>query len=120
MKSVCSYSQPISLKLVDTRKDTEANKVVFYFTLSPAITALNDIDYLPLLSCNIPNVTLSASYDNNGNLIVTASYTSSLQGQTATILFNPYASSSPLFFATPNTSNTFTIDPTNNLAAEVF
>jgi hypothetical protein len=59
MASVCSYNQPISLILIDTRKDPSANKVVFYFKLSPAITLLNNIKYVPLLSCNIPNVTLS-------------------------------------------------------------
>lgn len=58
VNGVCSLSQPISLKLVDTVKDPLSNKVNFHFVLSPAISELNTIEYLPLLSCDLPNVTL--------------------------------------------------------------
>lgn len=118
--SVCSYNQQISLKLVDTIKDPTSNKISFYFTLSPAISALNSVDFLPLLSCNLPNTTLTVTYDGNGNLIVTAQYNSSLTESNATIQFTPYAGGAKFFFATPNSSNTFTVDPSNNLSVDYY
>lgn len=47
--SVCSPNQLVSLILVNTIKDPSANKVTFYFSLSPVMTALNNVDFMPLL-----------------------------------------------------------------------
>lgn len=114
--SVCSYNQALTVTLVDSWKDPTANTVYFSFSIFPAIPALNSLSFLESLSCSLPNTTLGAKYDGNGNLLVTAEYASSIQSLLANLTFTPSASSS-FFFATPDSITPFAVDPNNNLAA---
>lgn len=56
--SACSYNQPLQVVLVDTWKNATSNIVYFWFQITPAITALNSLDFVTALSCSLPNTTL--------------------------------------------------------------
>jgi hypothetical protein len=78
------------------------------------------LDFSKVITCDLSNVAnLSFSYDGSGNLVVDASYNSSLQNSNFTLMFAPSVQEMA-FFATPSTSMTFTVDPSNNIAADYY
>jgi hypothetical protein len=79
------------------------------------LTAFNNQNFSKLFNCSIPNAEISFSYDNKGSLVATVIYNSSLQGQNASLEFNPPQNES--FTYTPKASTLFTIDPSNNVGA---
>lgn len=94
--------------------------MVFTFNIGPVIPALNTVDFSQLFSTNLTGVSLSFSYDGNGQLLVYATYNDSIQGEDVLVTFNPLASNNPYFLYTPPSQVDFEIDPTNNQAANYY
>jgi cysteine-rich repeat protein len=117
--SICSYNQPITLKLVSTIKNLTSNIVYFTIQIQPTMPALKGLNFSSVLSCNLTGASLDYVYDSTtGLLMVAAAYTSSIQSQDVKLQFIPsVSSSSPYFFATPPSSFSFVVNPQNNLAA---
>jgi hypothetical protein len=105
------------MTLISTEKLMTSNIVQFTVQFYPAIPALKSTNFSQVFSVNLTGTNLSYSYNDNGTLTVDAAYNSTIQGENATLLFNPIASNSPLFASTPPSQIDFAVDPDNNIAA---
>lgn len=118
--SVCSYNQPVRFTLINTQKKLASNQVQFDFTVEPPLSPLRKLDFSTVISTTLQDsAQLSFAYDGNGSLMVTAQYNSSIQGRKVSLVFSP-SDTQGMFFATPNSSLGFSVEPTNNLAADYY
>lgn len=62
-----------------------SNTVKFNIKIEPALPSLNNLNFSSVFSCNLTGATLTYAYDNAGNLVVSASYNSTIQDQNITL-----------------------------------
>jgi cysteine-rich repeat protein len=118
--SVCSYNQPIAIRILDIVKDPTKNSIDITSSISPALTSLALLNFSDVLKTNLTDVTTTISYVGNGTLLIHIDYTNTVQNNTVNLMFSPNVSSSQRFYATPNTSFDFVMTSTNNIAADYF
>ena len=121
--SICSYNGSLSLTLDTGIKDPNANSLTLTYKLDPSdpFLALNggSTDFLSLVS--FPGsqgiVILKSAYLNpeTGELVIDVDYTQTIQDSELVLMLTP--PDVPQSVLVPNISVTWTVDPTNQLAA---
>lgn len=122
--SVCCYNGTIAVSVSNAIKDPSSNSLSISYTVSPiqpVLTLVNNTNnFLPFISISNPAATIiAATYDPaTGNINVQVSYNQSIQGQPMDLIFTP--PNVPSASLMPTVSNSWTVAPTNHLAAAFY
>jgi cysteine-rich repeat protein len=123
--SVCSYSGPIGLTLETGDKDPNRNEMTLRYELkgSAALVQLNNgsLDFRSLVSFPAnEGVTVTEAYidPSTNELVIKIAYTKHLQDTDLTLQLTP--PNVPQAFALSNMTNTWKVQPTNQLAARLY
>jgi hypothetical protein len=118
-RSLCTFSQPVTVTIKSFIKDPSENTVYLQFSISPNLSSLTFLDFNSVFKPLFPVETINTVYDpNSSNISTTFTYNQSLNNKELSLQFTPPPVPEFLYMQTTKTNLPSVTD--NNLALKLY